>query len=181
MDNLWSGLQQAVNQFTNVGYVNAAPIYLPADHGLTIWAFGMLLTFKALGNETGGSYSLMEGYVRPGQGPLEHKHAGEDEFWRVLDGTLVFHVANETHEAPTGSFLHIPRGVPHFFENKSPSPARMLAMHSPGGLEQWFIDVGKPYESMDKEPKFSEEEMQQALVKASKYGIEHSPPPAASA
>lgn len=180
MDSLWTGLQQAVNQFTNVGYVQPSPIFLPPEQGLALWAFGVLLTFKALGNETGGAYSTMEGYVRPGQGPLKHKHAREDEFWSVLEGTLTFHVGNETHEAPKGSFMHIPRGLPHYFENKSPSPARMTATHIPGGLEGWFIDIGKPYEGLDKVPDFTDEDRERAMKLAPKYGMENILPDASS-
>jgi len=39
-------------------------------------------------------------------------------------------------------FLLVPGGVPHTFGNRSPNPARLLVIHSPG-LDPYFRDLAE--------------------------------------
>jgi uncharacterized cupin superfamily protein len=60
--------------------------------GITLWALGVLVTLKALGNETGRSYALFEEVVFPGQEELPgHVHTLEDETWYMLEGSSSGH------------------------------------------------------------------------------------------
>jgi quercetin dioxygenase-like cupin family protein len=63
-----------------------------AGEGISLWVLGVLVTIKALGNETGGSYSLFEDVVPPGVGPPSHVHTREDETWYMLEGELEWKV-----------------------------------------------------------------------------------------
>jgi hypothetical protein len=59
---------------------------------------------------------------------------------------MSFLVDEEWLDAPRGSFLRIPAGVTHDFENRSPSRAGALNLFLPGGFEvtmpaivDWFV------------------------------------------
>ena len=96
------------------------------------------LTFKARGEQTGGSLTAFENVIAPGDGPPLHTHAAEDEAWYVLAGTLRFRLADEEAVAPAGSFVFVPRGTPHCFTNAGSTPARILVLFTPSGMERFF-------------------------------------------
>jgi mannose-6-phosphate isomerase-like protein (cupin superfamily) len=60
------------------------------DGGRSVWLLGMLVTFKAVGEETGGEYSLYELTVPPQLGALPHIHHAENEAFYVLEGEVGF-------------------------------------------------------------------------------------------
>jgi quercetin dioxygenase-like cupin family protein len=96
------------------------------------------LTFKARGEQTGGSLTAIENVIAPGDGPPVHTHAAEDEFWYVIEGELRFRLGDQDATAPAGSFVFVPRGTPHAFQNVGDSPARLLVMFTPAGMERFF-------------------------------------------
>jgi quercetin dioxygenase-like cupin family protein len=96
------------------------------------------LTFKARGEQTNGVLSAFENVIPPGQGPPLHTHANEDESWYVLAGDLRFKLGSELRAAPTGSFVFVPRGSPHCFQNVGSDPARILVIFTPAGMERFF-------------------------------------------
>ena len=108
-------------------------------HGITIQGpVGGPLTFKARGDQTGGSLTALENVIPPGDGPPLHTHDSEDEAWYVLEGILRFQLSDSYAEAPTGSFVFVPRGTPHCFANIGDSPARILVLFTPSGMERFF-------------------------------------------
>ena len=115
------------------------PLIVGPGAGATIEGpVGGPLTFKARGNETNGTLTAFENVIPPGQGPPLHQHANEDELWYVLEGALRFKLNVEMHSAPAGSFVFVPRGTPHCFQNVGEGPARILVMFAPAGMERFF-------------------------------------------
>ena len=49
-----------------------------------------------------------------------------------------FKVGDELQSAPTGSFVFIPRGARHTWQNVGRDPARMLIHFTPSGMERFF-------------------------------------------
>jgi len=96
------------------------------------------LTFKARGEQTGGALTVLENIVAPLEGPPLHAHASEDEAWYVLEGRLRFKLDGELRDAPAGSFVFVPRGLAHCFQNVGTEPARILVMFTPAGMETFF-------------------------------------------
>lgn len=96
------------------------------------------LTFKVRGEQTDSALTALENVIPPGQGPPLHTHANEDESWYVIDGELRFKLGGELHRAPAGSFVFVPRGTPHCFQNVADAPARILVMFTPAGIEHFF-------------------------------------------
>jgi quercetin dioxygenase-like cupin family protein len=96
----------------------------------------MLSVFKADGVETGDRYSVSEWWLAPGQpGPGPHSHEANEELFYVVEGTMSFLAGAEWIEAPRGSFLRIPAGTIHDFENRSDARAGVLNVFIPGGFE----------------------------------------------
>jgi quercetin dioxygenase-like cupin family protein len=102
------------------------------------------LTVKANGPETGGAMTAFESTPAAGEGPPLHAHASEDEVIYVLEGRLRFRLEEEVHEAPAGSFVFIPRGVPHTWQNVGDQQGRLLVLFTPAsaGMEEFFERFG---------------------------------------
>ena len=116
-----------------------APYAVAPGEGATIQGpAGGPLTFKARGEQTGGALTAVENVIAPGDGPPLHTHANEDEAWYVLEGTLRFRLGEADAAAPAGSFVFVPRGTPHCFQNAGNQPARILVLFTPSGMEAFF-------------------------------------------
>jgi quercetin dioxygenase-like cupin family protein/ketosteroid isomerase-like protein len=103
-------------------------------------ALGGAVTYWARSEETGGSISALETAVAPGAGPPLHVHVNEDEFIYVLEGRVRVRLEDDVHDAPAGSFVFIPKGMPHTWQNVRDDVARFLFGFAPGapGMEGFF-------------------------------------------
>jgi hypothetical protein len=54
-----------------------------------------------------------------------------------------FKADDRLFDAPTRSFMFIPRGTPHCFQNVGDGPARLLVMFTPAGMERFFQGVAE--------------------------------------
>jgi quercetin dioxygenase-like cupin family protein len=119
-------------------------IHLQPGEGVTVKnPVGGTLTFKVRGAETGGNLFAFESITVPGEGPPLHVHADQDEVWYPLEGTFRFKADGEIEDAPAGTFVFIPRGVPHTWQNVGTDPARLFVLLSPAGLETFFERFGE--------------------------------------
>lgn len=110
--------------------------------------------------------------IPPGAGPVPHTHTKEDETIFVIEGKLRAWLGGKQYDVATGDFVHMPRGVQHYFKNVSDKPTRLLLSYTPGGFEQWFIDIGKPVTDKDEgPPQITPEDIKRAVVAAEKYGV----------
>ncbi|MEA2332137.1 MAG: hypothetical protein QOH58_2275 [Thermoleophilaceae bacterium] len=117
----------------------ARVVALGPGEGTTIEGpVGGPLTFKVRGDQSNGAFTALENVIPPGQGPPLHVHANEDESWFVIEGDLRFKIDGEISTAPEGSFVFVPRGVSHCFQNVGDRPARILVMFTPSGMESFF-------------------------------------------
>jgi mannose-6-phosphate isomerase-like protein (cupin superfamily) len=108
--------------------------------GSTISALGSTYTTKTDGEATGGAYSLVEEELWGDPTPL-HVHTRNEEAFYVLSGRLAVWVNGTETVAEPGSFLVIPRGVPHAVRPIGDDPPRMLTLVSPAGLQLFFEAV----------------------------------------
>jgi mannose-6-phosphate isomerase-like protein (cupin superfamily) len=74
----------------------------------------------------GGNESSAERAIAP-----LHVHHEDDEGWYVIEGTLHFQLGEEILEAPVGTGVICPHGVPHTFWNQTGQPARYLIIMTP--------------------------------------------------
>jgi uncharacterized RmlC-like cupin family protein len=50
-----------------------------------------------------------------------HIHRSDDEAWHVLEGSLRFRFADREVDAPAGTTVFVPAGVPHTYQVTGPS------------------------------------------------------------
>ncbi|RVD58703.1 cupin domain-containing protein [Mesorhizobium sp. M2D.F.Ca.ET.185.01.1.1] len=121
--------------------------FLGPGEGEAIWFLRNRMTVKATEASTGGGFGLLESLIAPGFSPPLHVHRREDESFYVLEGELTMKCGDRTFRAAAGSFVFLPRNVPHTFVVEGDKPARMLTLLTPGGGEGVFIDAGRPAEA----------------------------------
>lgn len=114
------------------------------SEGDTINIWGSIYRFKALGEQTGRAYTLVEVQGRSGFETPLHSHANEEEGFYVLEGAVTLSLGDEGMKAAPGTFAFVPRGMAHGFRFRADS--RMLLLLSPGaaGHEGMFREVGEP-------------------------------------
>lgn len=103
---------------------------------------GIFNTTKLGSGELGSTFDVMETEVAPDAGPPLHVHNDFDEAFYVLEGDFRIRIEGETIDAPPGSFVYIPRGVPHSWTNTGERPARVLSLGAPASLETFLTDLG---------------------------------------
>jgi quercetin dioxygenase-like cupin family protein len=110
---------------------------------------GDRVTYRARSAETGGAYFCFEVSTSPGFGPPLHVHAYRELFY-VLEGEYEFSFerdgALETLTGTAGTTIAVPPNVPHTFRNATDAPARLLFVHQPAALEEFFEEFGVPVE-----------------------------------
>jgi len=122
-------------------------VFLPPGKGRSYPMGRISAVFKADGDETQSRYSISEWWLEPRtQGPGPHAHAEDDVFY-VIEGTMSILVEDRWIDAPRGSFILVPGGLLHDFENRSPERAGILNVSIPGDFEtempaiaRWFAE-----------------------------------------
>jgi quercetin dioxygenase-like cupin family protein len=116
-----------------------APFVVENGQGRTVEGpAGGPIQFKAVSEQTGGNLLVFENLIQPGDGPPEHIHTNCDEAWLVMDGSFRFKLGGEIRAAPAGSFVFVPRGVKHCFQNVGHLPANLFVMFTPAGMDRFF-------------------------------------------
>ena len=130
---------------------DATPLVIGPGAGDTVRnPVGGIVTFKVTGQESAGALTMFESVIAPGDGPPLHVHAREDEALYVLEGEMRFQLGDEISDAPAGSFMFVPRGVAHCFQNAGKSPSRLLITFTPSGMEHFFALTGGDPEAFAK-------------------------------
>ncbi|MGI9540237.1 MAG: cupin domain-containing protein [Miltoncostaeaceae bacterium] len=104
-------------------------------------SIGDTYRFVLNGEETDGTYCLIETWLQPDAGPQAHIQTREEELFFILEGEVTFHGESGSVVAGPGAAVNIPKGAPHRFRNESGRPARMLILFAPAGLEKMFTDM----------------------------------------
>lgn len=145
----------------------------------TITMFGDTLTLKAGGAQTNGAYDLLTFTSEPGAGPPLHIHHQHEEAFLVIEGHLTLRAGDESISAGPGSFVLVPRGTPHTYRVASSTPARYLALLSPGGMSGFFQEVHEATANLlDPDSRTPPPQAIETIVSiAQKYGLEIVGPP----
>jgi mannose-6-phosphate isomerase-like protein (cupin superfamily) len=122
------------------------PIVLRPGEGRSYPMGRIRAVFKADGDETAKGYSISEWWLEPHtKGPGAHSHPGDDVFF-VLEGTMSVLVGETWTDAAPGSFVLVPGGVTHDFENRGDVKAGVLnfspCVFEPAmqGIAKWFAE-----------------------------------------
>lgn len=129
-------------------------------------ASGSVMFFKALAEQNGGDFSLMERTLPPkGRRPPPHRHTNCSEAYFVLDGQVSVIVEDEELIVGPEGFVLIPRGTAHTFGNASEDDARLLVLHAPA-MDAYFAGLHELW-NRDQPPSTDEE---RALM--ARFGME---------
>ena len=129
--------------------------------------FGVQVNLLVTGQDTGGAYATYEAVVEPGAGPPPHIHHQDDEAFLVQEGEFEILRGQEIFTAGPGTFVALPRHLPHYFKNVGQGTGRLLGIATPAGHEHFFEDAGQLAFPPDPE---------EALAVCRRHGIELVPP-----
>jgi quercetin dioxygenase-like cupin family protein len=132
---------------------------------------GLPTTVRATRETTGGAFGLIDSWdMPPGFGTPYHVHRNEDESFYVLEGTLAIVCGGKWTTAPAGTFVFAPRNIPHGFKVAGDKPASLLLLASPGGFENFVLELSEPEPAPGEAP--APPDMAKLAATAAKYDIE---------
>jgi quercetin dioxygenase-like cupin family protein len=104
---------------------------------------------------TGGAANLSMGTqtVAPNGFIREHTHADNEEIIHVLDGRGIARLDGVEHPIQRGSTVYIGVNRRHHFLNPNPEPMTFLWIMTPGGLDRFFAEIGRPRTASEPAPK----------------------------
>lgn len=125
------------------------PTVIPPEQGRAYEMGRIRAIFKADTDETAGHYSVSEWWLEPHtRGPGVHAHA-EDHVYYVITGTLSVRVNDDWSDLAQGSYVVIPGGTPHDFQNQGSVPSGFISFNSPGGFETRMTDIASALSATD--------------------------------
>ena len=128
---------------------------------------GCPTTLRASAATTNGGFGLIENVMPPGFEAPYHVHKNEDEAFYVLEGEMAFVCDGKWMTAGPGTYVFGPRGIPHGFKVTGAAPARMLLLASPGGFEQFVLELSEPLNAAPSAP-----DMAKLAATAARFGVE---------
>ena len=115
----------------------------PAAERKPVNVMGEIITCKVTSGETNGVCSMIEEVTQPQGGPPLHIHEREDEILYILEGEYEVQRGASVFNAAKGSWVILPRNIPHGFRNRRDTPSRLLATMTPGGFECFFEEMAE--------------------------------------
>jgi mannose-6-phosphate isomerase-like protein (cupin superfamily) len=113
----------------------------PGEGGRRFTARGSVMLFKAVAEQDGGDFSLMERTLPPGgRRPPPHRHTNCSEAYFVLDGLVSVTIEGEDLAVGPEGFVLVPRGTTHTFGNGGDAQARLLVLHAPA-MDAYFAGL----------------------------------------
>jgi len=109
----------------------------------SIWFVDSHGTVLVSADETDGRISVVEVSAVKGQMPPLHAHRTDDEVFHVIEGELTLYAGDEVLRVGAGETAFAPRDVPHTYRVESDG-ARWLGIGAPGGLDRFFLAIGRP-------------------------------------
>ena len=80
--------------------------------------------------------------------------------------------------ASAGAWVTLPKGTLHAFKNTGPTPAKLLILVHPSGLEKFFAEVGREATGPSTDaPAVTPADIEKLLAISPKYEIEIQLPP----
>ena len=116
-------------------------LILPEQGDQVTLSGGVGVVFKVPGSLTSGRLAIVEHPVPVDALVVPHVHTKEDELSYVLQGEIGVMIGDREFIAPTGSYVFKPRGIPHAFWNNGTTPARLIELIFPSGLEDGFREM----------------------------------------
>jgi mannose-6-phosphate isomerase-like protein (cupin superfamily) len=155
--------------------VQSKPYILQTDEGQAFWFAGALMQLKASGDQTGGQFAFLDQRVPGNYAAPLHIHHAEDEAWYVLEGEVTFFCGEETFAASAGSWVFLPKDIPHAFKVGA-AGGRLLTFTAPAEFAKFVAAAGVPAPRLVVPPPEPMDFARLAPI-AAQYGIEIVGPP----
>lgn len=156
---------------------NARPVSLaPPGEGDRLAVLGDLMTLKLPSAATGRTLCALEVRTPPGGGPPPHTHRQAEVFY-VLSGDVQFFYVADEDEGPrtvtgaAGAVCSVAGGAIHTFKNIGTTDSHLFVVIVPGGLDDFFKEIGEPTQLTQAPGLIGEPDMERLLTATDKYGI----------
>jgi quercetin dioxygenase-like cupin family protein len=130
----------------------ATPFFSQRDLTNSFWIGPNLFSFLSDAQTTNGVYTLVDATSPSGAVIPLHKHTREDEVIFVQEGEVEVTINGISRLVGPGEHAFMPRGNEHTFRMTSPTPARVLVIFTPGGLEGAYKQIGRPAQRLELPP-----------------------------
>jgi mannose-6-phosphate isomerase-like protein (cupin superfamily) len=94
---------------------------------------------------TNEAFSIVHLIHGPGLATPLHIHHTSDEAFYIIAGEAHGVLGDEEWHAGPGSFVWLPRGVPHAFQTVSECALELLTMSIPGAFDNFVVAASEPY------------------------------------
>jgi quercetin dioxygenase-like cupin family protein len=148
-------------------------VNLQQGQGRAFWLLTDRLTFKAVGADTNGAFTIVELDAGADGGPPPHVHRDAEESFYILEGTFDFSLAGQAFAAGPAAFVHLPKGVVHTHRAGGGAPAKALVIQSPAGVEHFIAELGTPIADPSTLPVIPD--VERIVSVAQKHGIDVPP------
>jgi quercetin dioxygenase-like cupin family protein len=158
---------------------NDSFITVSAKEGNSISVLGDTYRIVIGGDQTNGTYALIDMLIPPKGGPGPHSHATFQEAFYIRDGEIKVITREKVYTASKDSYVNIPfNGPVHKFTNETDKTAHILCLTTPAGMEKMFQEIGKPVpaDTLLPIPQMTPEELKRLQIIAEKYGQKLYPP-----
>ena len=92
--------------------------------------------------QTSGEFTLLRTESEPPDfGPPLHVHRDAAEAFYVLEGEYLMYLQDRHERCPPGTFVYVPRDVPHTFRVVSDVPGKKLNLFSPAAMVGFFEEL----------------------------------------
>ncbi len=96
----------------------------------------------ATAEQTAGAFTLLQTQSEPAEfGPPLHIHRDAAEAFYVLEGEYLMFIEESQQICPPGTFVFVPRGIPHTFKVTSSRPGRKLNFFAPAAMVGFFEEL----------------------------------------
>lgn len=136
----------------------------------TVTWMGSVYSITLPKSDSAGLVGVFESVVPVGNGPPIHVHHDEDEVIHLIEGAYEFWLDGSTFRRSAGESVFLPRGVPHTFRVIGDRPGRNLAILTPGGFENFFVEAAENNLAIPAR-------MPEVIELAARYGLEFRGPP----
>jgi quercetin dioxygenase-like cupin family protein len=113
-------------------------------NGAPFTVFGNLAYVKLSSRDTQGRFAICELIVEPNGGRPAQTHRYEDQWFYVIGGEIHFNAAGLRSVMTGGDSIYIPRHIPYRYDCASSTPARLLVVAVPGGLDLFYAEASRP-------------------------------------
>lgn len=136
-----------------------APAFvLPPGQGRHLDLGNFEAVVLATSAQTSGEFTLLQTQGEPPNfGPPLHLHRDAAEAFFVLEGEYLMYVADQQTLCPPGTFVYVPRAVPHTFKVVSEGPGKKLNLFAPAAMTEFFEKLAMAEASGSASPELLEQ------------------------